>query len=143
MAISKVHMLVLLEHDLPAAITFYQKLGLQLIFELKDQWAELIIDSIKIGLCPVKQELPDRRPGIVLQVDDLVKFYDEHKANVSFLSEPVFKVHGIMVSFKDPGNNIIDLYQPTPEKVKEFVDEMKKQEKCCEGKSESCVCKLN
>jgi len=33
-----------------------------------------------------------------------------------------------MCSFKDPGGNIFDLYQPTPEKVQEMVEKMKQEE---------------
>jgi len=38
---------------------------------------------------------------------------------------------------KDPGNNILDLYQPTPEKVKAAVQkaahDAEKKEGCCGG----------
>lgn len=141
MSIQKVHMLILLQNNLPAAVKFYQDLGLSLKFQLKDQWAEMMLGDVKIGLSPVNQELPDRRPGIVLYVDDLRAFYQKYKDTVTFMSEPVEKVHGIMVSIKDPGNNILDLYQPTPDKVQELVKKVKEQGGCCQGQSDKCICK--
>ena len=47
---------------------------------------------------------------------------------VEFVNEPVEAPHGIMVGFKDPSGNVLDLYQPTPEKMKQFVEETKAKE---------------
>jgi hypothetical protein len=134
-------MLILLQNDLPKAIEFYKNLGLPLKFQLKDQWAEMMLGDVKIGLSPISQELPDRRPGIVLSVDDLPAFYQKHKDTVTFMSEPVEKLHGIMVSIKDPGNNILDLYQPTPEKLQDLVKRVKGEGDCCQGTLDDCACK--
>ena len=82
-----------------------------------------------MGLAPTDQELPDRHTGIILEVPDVRKSYDELKAlGVEFVREPSEAVHGIMASIKDPGKNIIDLYQPTPEKVEEMVKNLKEKE---------------
>ncbi len=134
-----VYMFIIMEHDLLAAIEFYTKLGFTLKFHLKDQWAEMLADNIKIGLCYISQELPERRSGLVVQVDNLAPFYEAHKDTLPFIGEIKEKIHGSMVGIKDPGGNIIDLYQPTPEKVNELIK--KAQEDCCQGKSDDCACK--
>jgi hypothetical protein len=101
-----------------------------------------MLGEVKIGLSPTTQELPERRPGIVLYVEDLMAFYQQYKDTITFLSEPVEKVHGIMASIKDPGNNILDLYQPTPEKVEDLIKKTKEEGDCCGGTSDdSCVCR--
>lgn len=122
----KVGMLIIMEPDIEKAVAFYQLLGFPLAFHLKGKWAELTIDGVKLGLCPTDQPLPDRHTGIILQVADVRKAYQElSTAGVTFIREPFEAVHGIMTSIKDPGGNIIDLYQPTPEKVQEVVQQMK------------------
>lgn len=147
--VTKVHMLILMEPDIAAAVSFYQGLGLKLVFHLKDKWAEMQLGELKLGLCPTQEPSADyvRQTGIVLQVAHLYKVYEEHRDTIHFLGEPKEAVHGIMVSFKDPGNNILDLYQPTPEKVAAIVKEAaceevseaesKKDSGCCKGKG-SC-----
>jgi predicted enzyme related to lactoylglutathione lyase len=122
--ITKVGMIILLEHDLDAAVEFYKKLGLKQVFYIKESWAEFTIGSVKLGLCPTSQEPYDRLTGIVLEVDDVKKMYEQLKDNIMFKAEPLEKVHGIMVGIQDPGGNIIDLYQPTPQKVQKLVKEV-------------------
>jgi len=122
----KVGMLIIMEPDIEKAVEFYQLLGFPLAFHLKGKWAELTIEGVKLGLCPTDQQLPDRHTGIILQVADVRKAHQElSAAGVSFIREPFEAVHGIMTSIKDPGGNILDLYQPTPEKVQEVVQHMK------------------
>lgn len=144
--VKKVHMIILMEPNLEAAIDFYKQLGVALVFHIKGKWAEMRLDAIKIGLCPTQQVIDGYRTGIVLEVADLHEVYEQYKDRIDFLSEPKQAVHGIMVSFKDPGGNILDLYQPTPEKiaemVKKTVDADKQGEQndsgtCC-GKRPSC-----
>ncbi len=141
--ITKVGMIILLEHDVDAAVAFYKKLGLKTIFHLKESWAEFAIGDVKIGLCPTKQEPRDRITGLVLEVDDIRKFYADYKDELPFRSAPLEKVHGIMASIQDPGGNIIDLYQPTPEKVQNLVkDVVKKDEKRKKDcNPDNCRCK--
>lgn len=135
-------MFIIMEHDLPAAIEFYMKLGFKLKFHLKDQWAEMLADNIKIGLCYISQELPERRSGLVVQVSNLIEFYNEHKDTLSFIGEIKEKIHGMMLGIKDPGGNIIDLYQPTPEKVTELIKKAREEnQECCQGTSDNCACK--
>ena len=118
----KVGMLILMEHDLEKAISFYQSLGFPLAFHLKGKWAELLIGDVKLGLAPTTQQLPDRHTGIILEIADVKKAYQElSQKGITFIREPFEAVHGIMTSIKDPGNNILDLYQPTPEKVREVI----------------------
>lgn len=136
-----VYMFIIMEHDLPAAIEFYTQLGFTLKFHLKDQWAEMLADNVKIGLCYVSQELPERRSGLVVQVENIASFYESHKEALPFVGGLKEKVHGIMVGIKDPGGNIIDLYQPTPEKVAELIKKVQEEEGCCRGKSDVCACK--
>ena len=43
-----------------------------------------------MGLAQTSQELPERRTGIVLEVSDIQKFYEQHKeSGITFLGEPV------------------------------------------------------
>ena len=125
----KVGMLIVMERDIEKDIEFYQKMGFTLAFHLQGKWAELLIGDIKLGLCPTEQDLPDRHTGIILEVSDVQGAYNDFKAaGIEFVREPFQAVHGIMTSIKDPGGNVIDLYQPTPEKVEELVKKMKEQE---------------
>lgn len=142
-----VNMFILMENDIAKAVAFYQDLGLRLNFHSSNRWAEFDINGVKMGLAQTSQELPERRTGIVLEVDDVQKFYEEHKdSGIDFLSGPVEAVHGLILSFRDPGNNVLDLYQPTPEKLKEAIKkaaaQAEKQGGCCqsekEEKNESC-----
>lgn len=124
----KVGMLILMENDLEKAIEFYQKLGFPLVFHLKEKWAEMSIGDVKLGLAPTDQQLPDRHTGIILEIADVKKAYTElSEKGVTFIREPFEAVHGIMTSIKDPGGNIMDLYQPTPEKVNEVIEGLKKE----------------
>lgn len=127
--ITQVCMLVLKQRDLLKGIEFYQSIGLKLKFHLKDSWAEFEIGGIKIGLCPTSQELGDRVSGIVFQVFDLKQFYKDHKDTIFFKGEPVEKVHGIMATIKDPSGNLIDLYEPTPQKVQDLVKKVVEEDK--------------
>lgn len=120
----KLSMVILVQNDLEKAIEFYTKLGYPLNFQVKDTWAEFNMDGVKLGLVPTKTELPDRRSGVVLEVEDIKEWLEMLRADGVECSEPVERVHGIMASFKDPGNNFIDLYQPTPEKLEEALSAM-------------------
>ena len=137
--IKKVHMIILMEpgKDFEACVEFYKKIGLNPKFHLKDKWAEFATGDVLIGICPTDQDLPERRTGIVMEVEDLKQKYEDLKDEFTFLEKPFEAIHGIMVSIKDPGGNIFDLYQPTPEKVKDLAKKTA-QEECC--KEESCGC---
>lgn len=121
--VKRVNMLILMQPDLEAAVSFYEEqLGLTKKFHMKEKWAEFDLQGINLGLCPISaKDLPDRRTGFVLEVDDLRGFHQEHIDHMTFLGEPVEAIHGLMLSFKDPGGNIIDLYQPTPQKVRDLA----------------------
>lgn len=142
-AINKVAMLILMQPDLDKAIAFYQELGIQLKFRMKDTWAEFELEGIKIGLCQTPHPAQDNRTGIVLQVANLQHVYTDLKEKVTFLSEPVSAAHGVMTSIKDPGGNILDLYQPTPERLKEALEKAAQEaektaeaDQCC--KPQNC-----
>jgi predicted enzyme related to lactoylglutathione lyase len=126
----KVGMLILMESDLEAAVQFYKKLGFQLKFHLKEKWAEFNLGTIRFGLCPTSQPAFERHTGIVLEVNDLISFEQKIKAEgLEFFKEPVVAVHGIMTNIKDPSGNILDIYQPTPEKVKEMAQKVSEENK--------------
>lgn len=132
--VKKLSMVILMEHDLEAAVDFYTKLGFKPVFHLKERWAEFSLENVQVGLCPIEQKFDDFRTGIVFQIDDLKEFYTENKDKLTFLDQPFEAVHGIMASIKDPGGNIIDLYQPTPDKIAELAQKMAAQGKaCCKG----------
>lgn len=136
----KVGMLILMEHDLEAAVEFYKKLGLELKFHLKEKWAEFIIGDVKIGLCPTETEPFRRHTGIVLEVSDLNALHQELQANgLKFLwDEPKVATHGIMLGIEDPNGNILDLYQPTPTKVHDLAHQMSAgSEQCCKKQKDN------
>lgn len=145
-AIKKLNMIILMQPNVEAAIAFYQQLGLELAFHLKDKWAEMRLGDVKIGLCPTSEVISEaelgRRTGVVLEVEDARLAYDLFKSSVTFLAEPKEAVHGIMVSFRDPGGNVLDLYQPTPEKVIALARKVKETPGgCCRKDGSRCECK--
>lgn len=138
----KVGMIITIQPNLEQAFEFYKTLGLEAKFHLKDRWAEFQIGDVKLGLCPTDQELGEHHTGLVLEVKDLYQLHKDLTAKgITFATEPKEAPHGIMASIKDPGNNIIDLYQPTPEKVQDLVrkaSEQGNEEDGCCGSSERC-----
>ncbi len=132
-AVKKLAMMIVMENDLQAAVEFYQKLGLELVFHVPHRWAEFKINGLQIGLCPTEEKIALNRTGIVFEVADLKSFYEEHKTSITFLDAPTDAQHGIMASIQDPSGNIIDLYQPTPEKVKELAEKLRAEDECCRG----------
>lgn len=138
--VKKIGMVILMERDLAKAVEFYQSLGLKLKFHVKERWAEFEVGDTKIGLCPTDEDLGLIRTGIVLEVDDIKKLYEERKDSMEFFEAPHEAIHGIMVSFKDPSGNVLDLYQPTPEKVQDLLKKTateQGEDDCC-GSKESC-----
>jgi catechol 2,3-dioxygenase-like lactoylglutathione lyase family enzyme len=135
-AVKKVAMIIVMQNDLEAAVDFYKKLGLTLVFHLKNRWAEFRLHDLQIGLCPTDEKIHYNRTGLVFEVADLNTFYETQKEHISFLDKPVQAAHGIMVSIQDPAGNILDLYQPTPEKVKNLAEKLKTEVGCC-GRNEN------
>ena len=125
----RVGMVIVMQHDLKSSVEFYRDvLQLPLVFHLDNKWAEFDLGCVKFGLCPISQVQDNIRTGIVLEVqEDLLELYASLKDRVTFLNEPVVAPHGIMVGFKDVGGNILDLYQATPEKLKDLVKDTVKQ----------------
>ena len=139
----KLSMFILVQKDLDEAVAFYTKLGLSLNFHIKDKWAEFDLHGIKLGLVQTKAELPERRSGIVLEVDDVKAWIEMLRAEGVECVDPVERMHGVMAHFKDPGNNLIDLYQPTPEKLDQAIGKLRTRSNCCKGRGGACVCKKN
>lgn len=141
--VTRLNMIIFMQQDLSAAVDFYEKLGLTKVFHLKDKWAEFELGSTKLGLCPTSAEKRQIRTGVVLEVADLKAVYEALQEQADMIGEPIERPHGMMVSMQDPGGNIIDLYQPTPEKLHEFVQNtIKKQEQedeCCRPKVDAPV----
>ena len=125
----RVGMVIVMQHDLKSAVEFYRDvLQLPLVFHLDNKWAEFDLGCVKFGLCPISEVQDDIRTGIVLEIqEDLLELYAALKDRVTFLNEPVVAPHGIMVGFKDAGGNILDLYQATPEKLKDLVKDTVKK----------------
>ena len=125
----RVGMVIVMQHDLKSAVEFYRDvLQLPLVFHLENKWAEFDLGCVKFGLCPISEVQDDIRTGIVLEIqEDLLELYASLKDRVTFLNEPVVAPHGIMVGFKDAGGNILDLYQATPEKLKDLVKDTVKK----------------
>ena len=139
----KLGMVILLVNDLEKARNFYKKIGCTEKFSLKNHWSEMTLGDIKIGLCPTESTGDLYRTGLVLETNNLEAIHkDWEKNGVEFLNEPKTAIHGIMVSFKDPSGNILDLYEPTPEKVIEMTNKIKESESCC-GNKENCSKKFN
>lgn len=126
----KLGMIIFMQPDLSKAVEFYKKLGMNLKFHLEGKWAELDLGCIKFGLCPTQHAQDNVRTGVVFEViDDLIALHAKLKQDgIVFVNEPVVAPHGIMVGVKDPGGNVFDLYQPTPEKYKEFIEQTKNQQ---------------
>ena len=72
-------MIIVMENDLDAAVEFYKSLGLQMVFHVKDRWAEFKINDLQIGLCPTDEKVEYNRTGIVFEVEDLAAFYETKK----------------------------------------------------------------
>lgn len=139
--ITKLAMVILMEPDLDQAVSFYNQLGLPIKFRMKETWAEFELAGIKIGLCQSNTPAQENRTGIVLQVTDLTKLHENLKDSIRFLSTPIEAAHGIMTSIQDPGGNIIDLYQPTPEKIQDLIAKNAQKEEadaCCKPQPVSC-----
>lgn len=138
--VKQAHMFIMMAQDklFEETVEFYNKLGMPTKFHLKEKWAEFHLPNILVGLCPTEEELPDRRTGIVLEVENLKKLYEEKKDFITFLAEPFEAVHGIMVSIKDPSGNVLDFYQPTPDKVKDLAKKIKDAEEA--GHKNPCEC---
>ena len=128
MILNKVNMIILLEKKFEEAVDFYKKLGLPLKFHLEGRWAEFGLGDIKLGVCPTDTKIDNIRTGLVIEVEDMAQSFAEmKKLGVEFIREPSEATHGIMASFKDPGGNILDLYQSTPEKIKEILEKAKEE----------------
>lgn len=146
--VKKIAMVIVMENDLQAAVDFYKKLGLKLVFHVKDQWAEFKIGNLQIGLCPTTESVNLNRTGLVFEVEDINAFYEANKEGLNFLDKPVEAAHGIMASIQDPSGNILDLYQPTPEKVQDGccggnsceTDAMPEADLCCESEANQGGC---
>ncbi len=125
----KVGMVILMQPDLAKAVDFYTKLGLTKKFYLEDKWAEFDLGCVKIGLCPTDQAQDNVRTGVVFEVfEDLIALHKKlQNEGLTFVNEPVVAPHGVMVGMKDPGGNVFDLYQATPDKLKEFAEKNKEQ----------------
>lgn len=138
--VSRIAMVIIMQRNLAEAVEFYKKLGFKLKFHLKDKWAEFELDDTKIGLCPTDEEPGLIRTGIVLQVQDLKAIYENNKDWIKFFDQPHEAAHGIMVSFQDPSGNVLDLYQPTPEKVQELIKKSGAQvdDACCKSEEKCC-----
>ena len=134
-------MVILMVNDIEKAAAFYEVLGAQKRCLFPKSWAELTLDGITIALCNTDQEQPQRRTGLVFAINDLIAFYAQHKGALTFLEEPITKLHGIMTSLQDPSGNIIELYQATPEKVREFMESQKGSGCCGEGMVDDKCCK--
>lgn len=123
-------MVILMVKDIEKAVAFYESLGGQKRCLFPKSWAELSLDGLTIALCHTEQDQGQRRTGMVFSIDDVMAFYEKQKETLLFLEEPVTKLHGIMVSVQDPSGNVLELYQATPEKVREFM-ESQKEIGCC------------
>jgi len=123
----KLGMVILMQIDLAKSVEFYKKLGLPQKFYLEGKWAEFDLGCVKIGLCPTEHAQDNVRTGVVFEVfEDLVALHAKLKSEgVVFVNEPVVAPHGVMVGVKDPGGNVLDLYQATPDKLKEFTEKVK------------------
>jgi predicted enzyme related to lactoylglutathione lyase len=139
--VNRLSMIILMQQDIEQAIHFYETLGCTLRFKLPGQWAELGLGDMTIGLCPTDQPSEPRRTGLVFAVDDIMDFYEIHQEDLTFLNEPVIKMHGGMASIQDPYGNILDLYQATPEKVQELLKKECAKSTCCkDNPSDSQQC---
>lgn len=128
----KLHMVILFQRDLEAGVEFYKKLGLPCLVHVPKKWAECLLDSVKIALCPIDEEIQDRHTGLVLEVADCMKLYAELlEKGVVGVQQPITAAHGIMASIKDPSGNILDIYQPVALSENE-------EKSCCQAPGGCC-----
>lgn len=118
-------MIILMQHDLDAAVAFYEKIGFSCTFHIPQQWAEMTDGRINLGLAHTLEELPLRRTGLVFNIANLQEWCSLVEGQGIHCSDTLEQVHGIMSSITDPGNNILELYQPTPEKLQKALEEEK------------------
>lgn len=130
----KLHMMILFQGDLEAGVEFYKKLGLTCGVHVPKQWAEFMLGSVKIALCPIEGELHERHTGLVFEVADCAKFYAELlEKGVVGAQAPVTAAHGVMASIKDPSGNILDIYQPVAVPLKAETEAA-----CCQAPGGCC-----
>jgi catechol 2,3-dioxygenase-like lactoylglutathione lyase family enzyme len=141
-AIKKLNMVIIMAHQFEETVAFYQKLGLVLKFHLKNQWAEFALGDVKVGICPTSTIEENKRTGIVLEVENLAQAHKSFsEQGIPFSGDLVQRIHGAMITMKDPSGNLIDLYQPTPEQVKDLVLKVAREESqrvCCGKKGNCC-----
>ena len=141
--VEQVHMIILMAHKFEDTVSFYKDRGFVCAFHLKEKWAEFDLGGVKLGLCPTSDQNHDRRSRLVLEVADVDAVYKAWKAEgVDFVNEPKVAIHGIMATFTDPDGNLVDLYQATPEKVKDLVRKVKEQD-CCSDTAKESGCSKN
>jgi len=138
--VKKVAMIILMQPDLDAAVTFYKELGFTLIFHIKETWAEFDLKGVKICLCPTPKPVSTYHTGFVFEVTDVAALYADLSPRFTFMGEPTKAATGMMVSIKDPGGNIIDFYQShAPLTAELFGYENRGQHGgCCTPKPETC-----
>ena len=137
--ITRLSTLIVIQNDLAAGVAFYKSLGLKLAFEIPSRWAEFILpEGTKLCLCPTSQELNSQRhTGFVFEVKDLKQLHEQLKESTTFVNEPTEKEYGIIASIADPAGNVIDLFEPDPEKIQEM---MRKQRSACQGSCDEGGC---
>lgn len=127
--VKKINMVILMQTDLDAAVNFYKNLGFKQVFYSKGNWAEFTVGGMKVGLCPSEEEPLFGHTGIVLEVDDLETIYKDNQGIIEFVDKPYEADHGMLVSFKDPGGNVLDLYEPAADQAGCCSE----QDDCCQG----------
>lgn len=123
----KLHMIVLMQSDLKKAVEFYKDLGIKQKIYVEGKLAEFDLGCAKLALCQTDQVQDNIRTGVVLELfEDLHVLAQKLKAKgVHFLQDPVDVPYSTMASCKDPGGNIIDFYQATPERYQDFLKQQK------------------
>lgn len=102
-------------NDMKNTCDFYSDvLGLELQFNDRDQWAQFKVNGVTFALGG-EEETPSELTGgavVTFEVDDLIQTVNQLKENRTEVSEMRdMGSHGITCFFKDPANNLVQLYQ--------------------------------
>ncbi len=119
---------VLRQKDLQKAVAFYQLLGLKCKLYRTGQWAEFLLGTTCLALCPT-DELQSGHSGLVFATKEFEALLEILQNAGHSLSERVTTSRGIIVTVTDPGGNKIDLLYPQAPPAPCY-----KEESCCRNR---------
>jgi catechol 2,3-dioxygenase-like lactoylglutathione lyase family enzyme len=90
---------------------FEKKLGLKIAYR-EDNWAEVDLNAVHLGLMPSEQAGGARNPFLSLLVDDINATVATLKERgVEFVGDVKDETFGKLITVKDPDGNLFDLFE--------------------------------